>query len=70
MPALEGVSLHSPGVRNARTFAPDPVISLHLIAQVRLRLPRLVGLGKDLGGEGRRVGVCQQAAAAAIAKPG
>lgn len=51
VPALEGASLHSPGVRNVHTFAMAPVISLHLVAQICLRLPRLVWLGKGLGGE-------------------
>lgn len=57
VPALEGASLHSPGARNARTFATAPVISLHLVAQICLCLPWLTWLGKDLGGEsGGQVG--------------
>ena len=70
VPALEGASLHSPGVRHACTFTLAPVISLHLAAQVCL-CPGSFALGRIwvVRAEGRWGGICQQRAAAAIAQP-
>jgi len=71
VPALEGVSLHSPGARNARTFAMAPVISCILSPRFASVCPGLFGLGGIwvVTAEGRCGGICQQGAAAAIAKP-